>query len=29
MKSVIERGGVAIARVWQQGEHYVIITKID
>lgn len=29
LKSVIERGGVAIARVWQQGEHYVIITKID
>lgn len=29
IKTVLDRHGVAIARCWQESEHYVIITKIN
>ena len=29
MRRVLDEGGVIIARCWHEGEHYVLITKID
>ncbi len=29
IKAILDKNGVAIARCWQESEHYVIITKID
>lgn len=29
MRKVLDEGGVIIARCWHEGEHYVLITKID
>lgn len=29
IKEILDKNGVAIARCWQESEHYVIITKID
>ena len=29
IRKTLDNGGVVIARCWQDGEHYVLITKID
>lgn len=29
IKEVLDKNGVAVARCWQDTEHYVLITKID